>query len=70
MTKFYPTKSSDQILFVIILQIWNLRYSRHFWIIKCVGVELIIFAINLDATSSSKVLSTFDFVFLLIVLLI
>ena len=41
----------------------------YFWIIKCVCFESIIFTINLDAMLSSKVFITFDFVFLLIVLL-
>ena len=29
MTKFDPTESSDQILFVNILHIWNLRYFKY-----------------------------------------
>ena len=29
----------------------------YFWIIKCVDLELILFAINLDVASSSKVLT-------------
>ena len=41
------------------LQIWNIRYSRHFWIIKCVGFVPILFAINLNVASFSKVLSLF-----------
>ena len=57
MAKFGPTKSSDQILLINMLQIWNLRYFRHCWIIKCVGLEPIIFSINMDSTSSSKVLA-------------
>ena len=60
MTKFDPIKSSYQIMFVSMLQIRNLRYSRYFLLSKCVDLESIIFAINLDATSSSKVCSTFD----------
>ena len=67
MTKFNPIKLLDQIIFVNVLQIWNLRYSRYFWIIKCVSFEPIFFAINLDTTPSSKVFSTFDFVFLYII---
>ena len=39
-----------------------------FFIIKCVGLKSIIFAINLNVASSSKVFITFDFVFLSIVL--
>ena len=69
MTKFDPIESSDQIMFVSMLQIWNLKYSKYFWIIKCVGLKSIIFAINLNAMLSSKVFSTFDYVFLLIILL-
>ena len=45
--KFDPTESSDKILFVNMLQIMNLMYSRNFWIIKYVGLESIFFAINL-----------------------
>ena len=30
MTKFDPIESSDQIMFVSMLQIWNLRYFRLF----------------------------------------
>ena len=68
MTKF--DESSNQILFVNMLHIWNLRHSRHFWIIKCVSFELIIFSINLDVVSSSKVFNIFYSVLLSIVLLI
>ena len=57
-------------LFVSMLQILNLRYFKHCWIIKCVGLKPILFTINMDAASSSKVFSMFDFVFLLVVLLI
>ena len=70
MTKYDLIESSNQIMFVSMLQIWNLRYFRHYWIIKCVGLELIIFVINMDVASSSKVLSIFYSVFLSIVLLI
>ena len=70
IAKFDPIESSDQILFISLLHIWNLRYSRHFWIINYVDLEPIFFAINLDAESSCKISSTFDFVFLSIVLLI
>ena len=61
MAKFDPIKSSDQIVFVSMLQIWNFRY---FWIIICIGLESIIFAINVDAVSFSKVINTFDYMFL------
>ena len=69
MTKFDPIKSSNQILFVSMLQILNLRYSMYFWIIKYVDLESIIFATNLDDLSSSKFFNTFDSMFLSIVLL-
>ena len=58
MTKFDLTKSLYQILFISILQTYNLRYSRRFWIIKCVGLKPILFSINLDVASSSKVVSS------------
>ena len=54
MIKFDLTESYDQIMFVSILPIYNLRYSTI--------LQLIIFIINLDAMSSSKVFSIFDFV--------
>ena len=34
MIKFNPTESLNQIMFVSMLQIWNLRYFRHCWIIN------------------------------------
>ena len=57
MIKFDPTGSSNQILFISMLQIKRLRYSRHFLITKCVCFKLILFVINLDVVSSSKVLT-------------
>ena len=54
MIKFDLTESYDQIMFVSILSIYNLRYSTI--------LQLIIFIINLDAMSSSKVFNIFDFV--------
>ena len=57
-------------MFISMLQIYNLRHLRHYWIIKYVGLEPISFSINMDVVSSSKVFSTLDSVFLLIVLLI
>ena len=62
MTKFNSTESSDQILFVSMLQILNLKYFIHFFIVKYIGIESVIFAINLNITSSSKVFITFNFV--------
>ena len=69
MSKFDSIESSYKILLVTMLHIWNLRYFKHFWIINRIGLESIIFAINLDATLFSKVFNIFDFVFLSIVLL-
>ena len=70
MTKFNRTESLDQlIIFINMLQIWNLRYSMHFFIIKCIGFEAIIFFINVKVVSSFKVFNTFDYMFLSIVLL-
>ena len=40
---------------------WNYMYSSHYKIIKYVGFEPIIYAINLDVESSSKVFSEFDY---------
>ena len=70
MTMFDLIKSSYLIMFVGMLQIWNLKYSKYFFIIKCIGLELTLFAINLNVMSSSKIFNTFDFVFLSIILLI
>ena len=70
MTKFNRTESLDQlIMFINMLQIWNLRYSMRFFIIKCIGFEAIIFSINVKVVSSFKVFNTFDYMFLSIVLL-
>ena len=55
---------------VDMLQIWNHRHFRHFWIIKNIGLEPIIFSINLDIESSFKIFSTFDSMYISIVLLI
>ena len=70
MVKFDLIDSSNQIMFVSMPQIWNVRYFWHYWIIKYVGLEPILFAINIDVASSSKVFNIFDYVFLSIVLLI
>ena len=67
MEKFDLTESLDQILFISMLQIWNHRYSRYFLIIICIGLEPILFYINMDVVSSSKAFSTFDYMFLSIV---
>ena len=44
-------------------------YYKQFWFIKYIDLEPIIFAINFDTVSFSKVFNTFDYVFLLIILL-
>ena len=65
--KFNLIESSDQILFICCRsEIFCILVI--FWIIKCVDFESIFFAINLDITSSSKVFSIFNYVFLSIVL--
>ena len=69
MIKFDLTELIDQILLFSMVQTCNLKYFKHFWIIKCVSLESIIFAINLDIVSSSKFFNTFNFVFLSIILL-
>ena len=43
MIKFVLIESLDQIMFIRMLQILNLKYSRHFYIINCISLELIIF---------------------------
>ena len=45
------------------LQDWNHMYSSHYRIIKYVSFEPIIYAINLNIASSSKVFSEFDSMF-------
>ena len=47
-----------------ILYIYNLRYSKHFLIIKYVGLESFLFCFNPVARSSPIGFSTFDYVFL------
>ena len=69
MTKFDSIESSNQIMFVSMQDIWNLRYYMHFFIMKCVCLEQIIFVIKMDIASSSKVYSIFNYVFLSIILL-
>ena len=44
-------------------------YSNRYKIIKYVDFELIIYAINLDVRSSSKLFNEFDFMFLSNILL-
>ena len=50
------------------LYICNIGYYKHFLIIKCVGLEPILFAINLDDALSSKIFHIFDYLFLSIIL--
>ena len=64
MKKFDMPESSVKIVFI-----WNLRYSRHFLLLN-IHHEPIIFSINLNVVSSSKVFSYFNYMFLLIVLFI
>ena len=52
---------------------WNHRYSNHNSnikrvdsTIKCIGFDLIHYAINLNVFSSSMVYSDFDYMFLLV----
>ena len=49
---------------VNMLQNWNNIYYNYQIIIKCVGFKPIHRAINLDVTSSFKVFSKFEYVFL------
>ena len=43
-------------------------YSSHYRILKYISFESIVYIINLDVISSSKVFNEFDFIFLLNVL--
>ena len=52
-----------------LLQILNIKYFRQFWIIKFIGFKSIIFAITMDVVSSSKLFSTFDLLFLLVIVI-
>ena len=66
MTKFDLIESLDQIIFINMLHIWNLRYFKYYWTFKYIGLESIIFAINMNVVSFSKIFSILEFVFLLI----
>ena len=44
-------------------------YYKQFWFVKYIDLEPIIFTINFNTVSFSKVFNTFDYVFLLIILL-
>ena len=69
-SKTYSTEQRHQIIVFNMLQNWNHRYSSHYRIIKYVGFEPIIYVINLDAMSFSKVFIEFDSMFLSNVLLV
>ena len=47
----YLFRQRHQIMFVNMLQNWNDMYSSYYRIIKYVGFESIIYAINLDVVS-------------------
>ena len=70
IAKFNMIKLLNQIMFINMLQSGILGIPHIFFIIKCVSLKPIIFTINLDIASSSKVFSIFYFMFLPIVLLI
>ena len=66
MIMFDPTELVDQILFVNMLLTCNLRYFRYLRYFKSILFSI---TINLDVALSSKVFSSFDYLFLSIVLL-
>ena len=49
------TKHIHQIMIANIIQNYNHKHSNHYWIIKYIGFKPIIYAINLEDVSSSKV---------------
>ena len=57
-------------MIVNMLQNRNHKYYSHYKIIKYLGFELIIYVINLDIASFSKVFNEFNFMFLLNILLV
>ena len=69
-SKIYSIGHRHQIVVVNMLQNFNHRYSSHYKIIKYVGFLSIIYAINLNVASSSKVFNEFDSMFLSNVLII
>ena len=48
----------------------NYRYFSYYKIIEYIGFESIIYVINLDVASSSKILSEFDYIFLSNILIV
>ena len=58
--KTYSIEQRHQIMVVNMLYNWNRRYSSHYRIIKYISSQTILYAINLDNTSYSKVFSEFD----------
>ena len=67
MIKFDMIELSNQILFISMLQIWNLMYFRYFWIIKCMGLDMIFLLLTWILFHPLKFL--IDFVVLLIIFL-
>ena len=61
--KTYSIKQRHQIMVVNTLQNSNHRYSSHYMIIKYVVLEPILYAINLDVTTSAKVLKNLNICF-------
>ena len=51
--KTYLIEQKHQIIVVNMLQNWNNKYSSYYMIIKYIGLEQIIYTINLDAASFS-----------------
>ena len=48
----------------------NYRYFSYYKIIEYIGFESIIYIVNLDIASSSKILSEFDYIFLSNILIV
>ena len=62
--KTYSIRQRHQIMTVNMLQNWNHRYYNYYNVIKYVGFKPIIYVINLDTASSSKIFREFDYMFL------
>ena len=69
-SKTYSIGHRHQITVVNMMKNWNHRYYSHYRIIKYVGFEPILYAINVNAKSSSNVFSEFDSMFRSNVLLV
>ena len=61
---FNQTKTINQIMFINMLQNLSYRYYSLYSIIKCLGFELIHYAINLNIVSFSMIFIEFDYMFL------